>query len=157
MERNEVNKYFNRIHNRNKKNTNYQSHIHNIIIQRFSNNSYEISSGNRQEGYGMKDIRYDSTNQLSSNNDGNYFRRYNWTEIERVDITDLQMQLKGLKPFTQYEILLQAFNKYGRGPVAKIEAFTAGDGNIIRYKLACMALFPFYLNYLVTSFVFVYV
>ena len=91
----------------------------------------------------MKDIRYDSTNQVSSNNDGNYFRRYNWTEIERVDITDLQMQLKGLKPFTQYEILLQAFNKYGRGPVAKIEAFTAGDGNIIRYKLACMELFIF--------------
>ena len=89
----------------------------------------------------MKDIRYDSTNQLSSNNDGNNFRRYNWTEIERVDITDLQMQLKGLKPFTQYEILLQAFNKYGRGPVAKIEAFTAGDGNIITYNLACMEFF----------------
>ena len=89
----------------------------------------------------MKDIRYDTTNQLSSNNDGHNFRRYNWTEIERVDITDLQMQLKGLKPFTQYEILLQAFNKYGRGPVAKIEAFTAGDGNIIIYKLACMKSF----------------
>ena len=102
-----------------------------------------MSSENRQEGYGMKDIRYDSTNPLSSNNNGHYFRRYNWTEIERVDITDLQMQLKGLKPFTQYEILLQAFNKYGRGPVAKIEAFTAGDGNIIRYNLACMALFLF--------------
>jgi hypothetical protein len=44
------------------------------------------------------------------------------------------MRLKGLKPFTQYEILLQAFNQYGRGPVAKIEAFTAGDGkNMARY------------------------
>ena len=115
--------------------------MHDIIIQRFSNNSYEMSSEDRQEGYGMKDIRYDSTNSLLSKNDGNYFRRYNWTEIERVDITDLQMQLKGLKPFTQYEILLQAFNKYGRGPVAKIEAFTAGDGNIIRYNLLFIELF----------------
>ena len=43
------------------------------------------------------------------------------------------MKLKGLRPFTQYEILLQAFNHYGRGPVAKIEAFTAGDG---KYWLA---------------------
>ena len=92
------------------------------------------SFGTRREpGYGMK--HDDSGNTLG--NKGKYFRRYNWTEIERVDVTDLQMQLKGLKPFTQYEILLQAFNKYGRGPVAKIEAFTAGDGNISKRIVRC--------------------
>ena len=61
-------------------------------------------------------------------NDATNYRRYNWTDIERVDSTDLQAKLKNLKPYTQYEILLQAYNQYGRGPVAKIEAFTAGDG-----------------------------
>ena len=102
-----------------------------------NNQTYETtmsSFGTRREpGYGMK--HDDSGNTLG--NKGKYFRRYNWTEIERVDVTDLQMQLKGLKPFTQYEILLQAFNKYGRGPVAKIEAFTAGDGNISKGIVLC--------------------
>ena len=64
----------------------------------------------------------------SNRNDATNYRRYNWTDIERVDSTDLQAKLKNLKPYTQYEILLQAYNQYGRGPVAKIEAFTAGDG-----------------------------
>ena len=84
----------------------------------------------KQSSYGMKNVADDivSTLMPQMGSVGKHFRRYNWTEIERVDVTDLQVRLKGLKPFTQYEILLQAFNRYGRGPVAKIEAFTAGDG-----------------------------
>ena len=54
---------------------------------------------------------------------------YNWTEIERYDATDLQLLLKDLEPHTKYEILLQAYNQFGRGPVAKIEAETGADGN----------------------------
>ena len=53
---------------------------------------------------------------------------YNWTEIERYDATDLQLLLKDLEPHTKYEILLQAYNQFGRGPVAKIEATTEADG-----------------------------
>ena len=53
---------------------------------------------------------------------------YNWTEIERHDESDLKLALRWLKPFTQYEVLLQAFNEYGKGPVAKLEAFTSSDG-----------------------------
>lgn len=54
---------------------------------------------------------------------------YNWTEIERYDATDLQLRLQDLEAFTKYEILLQAYNQFGRGPVAKIEAETLSDGN----------------------------
>ena len=53
---------------------------------------------------------------------------YNWTEIERYDATDLQLLLKDLEPHTKYEILLQAYNQFGRGPVAKMEAETEADG-----------------------------
>ena len=53
---------------------------------------------------------------------------YNWTEIERYDATDLQLLLKDLEAHTKYEILLQAYNQFGRGPVAKIEAETGTDG-----------------------------
>ena len=55
---------------------------------------------------------------------------YNWTEIERHDKSDLKMVLRWLKPFTQYEILLQAFNQFGKGPMAKIEAFTTSNGEM---------------------------
>ena len=96
------------------------------------NKSYETAFSSfttkSQSSNEMKRTSDDASGKLTLSNDANSFRRYNWTEIERVDITDLQMRLKGLKPFTQYEILLQAFNQHGRGPVAKIEAFTAGDG-----------------------------
>ena len=53
---------------------------------------------------------------------------YNWTEIERHDKTDLRLALRPLKPFTQNEVLLQAFNEFGKGPMAKIEAFTSSNG-----------------------------
>jgi len=33
-----------------------------------------------------------------------------------------------LEPYTKYEILLQAYNQFGRGPVAKIEAETGEKG-----------------------------
>lgn len=55
---------------------------------------------------------------------------YNWTEIERYDSTDLQLLLRGLEPYMRYEILLQAYNQFGRGPVAKLEAETDSDGII---------------------------
>ena len=55
---------------------------------------------------------------------------YNWTEIERYDTTDLQLLLKDLQPSNRYEILLQAYNQFGRGPVAKIEADTNEKGFI---------------------------
>ena len=60
--------------------------------------------------------------------DGPTLGAYNWTEIERYDTTDLQLLLKDLEPFTRYEILLQAYNQFGRGPVAKIEAETGEKG-----------------------------
>ena len=58
---------------------------------------------------------------------------YNWTEIERYDTTDLQLLLRDLEPHTKYEILLQAYNQFGRGPVAKIEAETGEQGEIMDY------------------------
>ena len=63
---------------------------------------------------------------------------YNWTEIERYDATDLQLLLKDLEPHTKYEILLQAYNQFGRGPVAKIEATTVADGEnlFVLYSLS---------------------
>ena len=57
---------------------------------------------------------------------------YNWTEVERHDASDLRLLLRGLSHFTPYEILLQAFNQYGRGPVAKITAMTDEDGRDIQ-------------------------
>lgn len=81
-------------------------------------------------GLSTKEVNFLNQKEFSKASfgiEGTNFRRYNWTDIERVDSTDLQAKLKDLKPYTQYEILLQAFNQYGRGPVAKIEAFTAGD------------------------------
>ena len=71
----------------------------------------------QQHRYGNKD---ESTSLGSS---------YNWTEVERYDTTDLQLRLQDLEPYTKYEILLQAYNQFGRGPVAKIEAETQSDGN----------------------------
>ena len=53
---------------------------------------------------------------------------YNWTEVERYDSTDLRLWLRGLRPYAQYEILVQAFNQFGRGPMARAKAFTLSDG-----------------------------
>lgn len=39
--------------------------------------------------------------------------------------------LKDLVPYMRYEILLQAYNQFGRGPVAKIEAETDAEGTIL--------------------------
>ena len=58
---------------------------------------------------------------------------YNWTDIERYDTTDLQLLLRDLEPYTKYEILLQAYNQFGRGPVAKIEAETQSKGTQRRF------------------------
>ena len=72
---------------------------------------------------------------------------YNWTEIERYDATDLQLLLKDLEPHTKYEILLQAYNQFGRGPVAKIEATTEADGEnlFVLYSLSkSIQLVPFF-------------
>ena len=92
--------------------------------QSFSNDGF--ANGEQRDGGNILNQNERSTSR--NRNDATNYRRYNWTDIERVDSTDLQAKLKNLKPYTQYEILLQAFNQYGRGPVAKIEAFTAGDG-----------------------------
>lgn len=51
--------------------------------------------------------------------------------MERYDSTDLQLMLKDLVPYMRYEILLQAYNQFGRGPVAKIEAETDAEGTIL--------------------------
>ena len=103
-----------------------------------------------QESYGMDNVDDDIVSTLTPqiSNVGTHLRRYNWTEIERVDVTDLQVRLKGLKPFTQYEILLQAFNRYGRGPVAKIEAFTAGDGKSLMSLRKYSNVIKFYYIYI---------
>jgi hypothetical protein len=53
---------------------------------------------------------------------------YNWTEVERYDPNDLRLWLRGLRPFTHYEILIQAFNQFGKGPMAKARALTLSDG-----------------------------
>ena len=76
----------------------------------------------RQHRYGKKDkLPTTSGSNLGGSS-------YNWTEIERYDTTDLQLRLQDLDPFTKYEILLQAYNQFGRGPVAKIEVETQSDG-----------------------------
>ena len=82
-----------------------------------------------KRNYAANHLSENDSSNTKAGTEGTNSRRYNWTDIERVDSTDLQAKLRDLKPYTQYEILLQAFNQYGRGPVAKIEAFTAGDGN----------------------------
>ena len=53
---------------------------------------------------------------------------YNWTEVERYDQNDLRLWLRGLRPFSHYEILIQAFNQFGKGPMAKAKATTLSDG-----------------------------
>ena len=68
------------------------------------------------------------TTTSSSSSSSSALGAYNWTEIERYDATDLQLLLKDLEPHTKYEILLQAYNQFGRGPVAKMEATTEADG-----------------------------
>jgi hypothetical protein len=57
---------------------------------------------------------------------------YNWTEVERYDTSDLRLWLRGLRPYSQYEILVQAFNQYGKGPMAKAKAYTLSDGEHIK-------------------------
>ncbi len=59
---------------------------------------------------------------------------YNWTEVERYDSTDLRLWLRGLRPYAQYEILVQAFNQFGRGPMARAKAYTLSDGEKIGAK-----------------------
>ena len=98
------------------------------------NKSYSFEANN-EKSYESSHLRENILRTTRPGNDGANFRRYNWTDIERVDSTDLQAKLRDLKPYTQYEILLQAFNQYGRGPVAKIEAFTAGDGNKLLFRI----------------------
>lgn len=73
--------------------------------------------------------------------DGPTLGAYNWTEIERYDTTDLQLLLKDLQPATRYEILLQAYNQFGRGPVAKIEADTAEKGTIFLQHTLSLYIF----------------
>ena len=58
---------------------------------------------------------------------------YNWTEVERYDPNDLRLWLRGLRPFTHYEILIQAFNQFGKGPMAKAKAVTLSDGEAAIY------------------------
>ena len=67
-------------------------------------------------------------NEKTLHHKGPTLGAYNWTEIERYDTTDLQLLLRELEPHTKYEILLQAYNQFGRGPVAKIEAETGEKG-----------------------------
>ena len=74
-----------------------------------------------------REYNYETTTKEDLNS--NAMGSYNWTEIERYDATDLQLRLQDLEAFTKYEILLQAYNQFGRGPVAKIEAETLSDGN----------------------------
>merc|ERR1719305_807193 len=66
-------------------------------------------------------------NEKTLHHKGPTLGAYNWTDIERYDTTDLQLLLRELEPFTKYEILLQAYNQFGRGPVAKIEVETQSD------------------------------
>ena len=101
--------------------TDAEFHVKN---QSFSN----VESAKSEKRFGGNDLSQRAFNSARDGNEATNYRRYNWTDIERVDSTDLQAKLRNLKPYTQYEILLQAYNQYGRGPVAKIEAFTAGDG-----------------------------
>ncbi len=61
---------------------------------------------------------------------------YNWTEVERYDSTDLRLWLRGLRPYAQYEILVQAFNQFGRGPMARAKAFTLSEGKKILFLLS---------------------
>ena len=82
------------------------------------------SDAKRQHRYGKKD----KSQKSSGSNNLAGGSSYNWTEIERYDTTDLQLRLQDLEPFTKYEILLQAYNQFGRGPVAKIEVETQSDG-----------------------------
>ena len=107
----------------------YLKQRHNMTHEDFRDKQKPKTHSYNEEEYKNDDDGNMVPPQLAK--EGKQLRRYNWTEIERVDVTDLQMTLKGLKPFTQYEVLLQAFNRHGRGPVAKIEAFTAGDGRDI--------------------------
>jgi hypothetical protein len=37
----------------------------------------------------------------------------------------------GNRPYSQYKILVQAFNQYGKGPMAKAKAYTLSDGECI--------------------------
>ena len=67
-------------------------------------------------------------NEKTLHHKGPTLGAYNWTDIERYDTTDLQLLLRELEPHTKYEILLQAYNQFGRGPVAKIEAETGEKG-----------------------------
>ena len=60
---------------------------------------------------------------------------YNWTEVERYDASDLRLWLRGLRPYVQYEILVQAFNQFGRGPMAKAKAYTLSDGKQINFYI----------------------
>ena len=73
-------------------------------------------------------------NEKTLHHKGPTLGAYNWTDIERYDTTDLQLLLRELEPYTKYEILLQAYNQFGRGPVAKIEAETGEKGEWLPSK-----------------------
>ena len=59
---------------------------------------------------------------------GNGLGRYNWTEVEWHDTSDLQLKLRNLNPFARYELLIQALNDFGAGPMEKAIARTKEDG-----------------------------
>ncbi|XP_040563720.1 cell adhesion molecule Dscam2 isoform X2 [Lepeophtheirus salmonis] len=52
---------------------------------------------------------------------------YNWTTVERYDRSDLRTILRELIPNSKYEILIQAQNRYGFGPVSKESGSTGED------------------------------
>ncbi len=42
-----------------------------------------------------------------------------------------QKDRMGLRRYSQYQILVQAFNQYGKGPMAKAKAYALSDGECI--------------------------
>ena len=53
---------------------------------------------------------------------------YNWTEVERHDTSDLKLTLRDLRAFRRYDILIQALNDFGAGPMEAANARTKEDG-----------------------------
>jgi hypothetical protein len=53
------------------------------------------------------------------------------TKRQKGKKTERQKGRMGLRPYSQYEILVQAFNQYGKGPMAKAKAYTLSDGECI--------------------------
>ena len=68
--------------------------------QSFSN----VGSAEDKKSDGGNTMNQNERSISRNRNDATNYRRYNWTDIERVDPTDLQAKLTNLKPYTQYEI-----------------------------------------------------